>query len=557
MSKATALRRYWNTLQHLKWRQILYYIIRRVINYPRRIQKARPPSVRHTFALQAPLTASTSHWVSGKFKFLRREIQFEEAIDWDSAQLPALWRYNLHYFDYLRQEQMPLEQGLALINDWILRHSHTGGVGWHPYPTSLRLVNWIYFLSSKPHDTELEPRYVESIALQAAWLNANIEYHILANHLFENAKGLLFAGAFLGGASGDEYIAKGLGILRAELDEQFLDDGGHYERTPMYHAILTHDLIDLSNLFSSNPGTFSQGDLDAVNGRARAALDFLDALDSPDKSTLFFNDSTNGIASERPQLMHFAQRIMDYREPGRPRGMTVMAFASSGYYIVRDPGNFLAIDCGEIGPDYQPGHAHCDTLSYEYFLNGSKVITNCGNFDYEMSDERRFARSTAAHNTVVIDGEEQSEVWGAFRVARRARPVRATLTRVAPDHARFCGAHDGYERLRPGAVHERTVDYFSGGAFRVEDTVAGAGKHSADSYVHFVAGMRIESAEDGFLVLDERDERVLKLTPFGADAVEIVASERFPEFGLRQDAMSIRIRKSGAAPFSFGYEVTP
>lgn len=549
--------RYWRTVKYLKASQILFYGIRRGLKFPRRLSPPRSPSIRRGFALQPPLPAKATYSPKACFVFLRRELDFGEFIDWNCSEMPALWRYNLHYFDYLRQEQMPLEQGLALINDWILRHSYIDGIGWHPYPTSLRLVNWIYFLSSEPGDSVLERQIVDSIAMQAEWLHKNVEYHILANHLFENAKGLLFAGAFLGGSIGNKHIKRGLGILRTELDEQFLDDGGHYERTPMYHAILTQDLLDLSNLFSSNPGIFTQGDLDAVNGRARLALDFLDALDPPDSSTLFFNDSTNAIAPEPPQLTQFARRLMDYPDPGRPRDLVVMPFASSGYYIVREPGNLLVLDCGEIGPDYQPGHAHCDTLSYEYFLNGRKIITNCGNFDYETSDERQFARSTAAHNTVVVDGEEQSEVWGAFRVARRARPVYATLTRIDPAHARFSGAHNGYQRLRPGVIHERTMDYFRGGAFRVEDTIAAESTHSVESYVHFVAGMRIVPTEEGFLIFDEYEELVLKLTPFGADAVEVVASIRFPEFGVKEDAMSIRIRKSGAAPFSFGYEVTP
>ena len=95
----------------------------------------------------------------------------------------------------------------------------------------------------------------------------------------------------------------------------------------------------------------------------------------------------------------------------------------------------------------------------EYFVNGRKLITNCGNFDYELSAERQFARSTSAHNTVQIDGEEQSEIWGAFRVARRAKPKRADLKKVDSVHVRFDGAHDGYKRLNGSPVHERQIDY--------------------------------------------------------------------------------------------------
>ena len=452
---------------------------------------------------------------------------------------------------------MQIDQGLTLMQDWVSRHADLKGVGWHPYPLSLRLVNWIYFVSSNVETRVLPQGVVESIAVQAAWLLRNIEHHIRANHLFVNAKALLFAGGFLGGTLGDRCLARGLDILRTELDEQFLDDGGHYERTPMYHSILTHDLIDLINLFSNNRNIFTRHDRESLICRAWAALTFLDKLEPPDHSVPFFNDSTNGVAQTRTALVDFAQRIFGFTAPLRSKELSVTSLSSSGYYVIRELGNFLIIDCGEIGPDYQPGHAHCDTLSYEYYLNGRKIITNCGNFDYEMSDERRFARSTAAHNTVVVDGEEQSEIWGAFRVARRARPIRAALTLLKPGHARFSGAHDGYQRMCPGAVHERTVDYFIGGAFRVEDTITAVGVHSADSYIHFVANMRVESTKDGFEIADESGAIVLELVPFGADTIDIVATERFPKFGLRENAVSLRIRKSGLAPFSFGYEIRP
>ena len=517
----------------------------------------RSSTVRPDFALQPAIATKTSYRGDGSFEFLRRKIEFGKTIDWDCPQLPALWRYNLHYFDYLRQDDISAEQGLALMQDWILRHERIQGIGWHPYPVSLRLVNWIYFLSANFKTEAVPQTYVDSVALQAAWLEQNIEHHILANHLFENAKALLFAGAFLGGVFGDRCLASGLKIFRAELDEQFLDDGGHFERSPMYHRILTQDLVDLCNLFCANPGVFSAEDCNAVISKARAALIFMNRIDPPDHSMPFFNDSTNAIAPERTALVEFAQRIFGFEFESLKKEVSVTSLCSSGYYVVRERGNFLMIDCGEIGPDYQPGHAHCDTLSYEYYLNDRKIISNCGNFDYESSNERQFARGTAAHNTVVVDGEEQSEIWGAFRVARRARPIRGALELPAAGHARFNGAHDGYQRLLPGAVHERTVDYFSGGALKVEDTLTDGGEHRVDSYVHFVTGMQIRPTAAGFEVIDERADVVLELVPFDADAVEIVTTERYPEFGLREEALSLRIRKSGIAPFSFGYEVKP
>ena len=85
----------------------------------------------------------------------------------------------------------------------------------------------------------------------AQWLEKRIEWHILGNHLFANGKALLFAGLFFSGKQAEIWLKKGLTIISKELDEQILTDGGHFELSPMYHAIFLEDLLDLIN-FSKN-----------------------------------------------------------------------------------------------------------------------------------------------------------------------------------------------------------------------------------------------------------------------------------------------------------------
>ena len=78
------------------------------------------------------------------------------------------------------------------------------------------------------------------------------------------------------------------------------------------------------------------------------------------------------------------------------------------------------LDVAPVGPDYLPGHAHADTLSFELSLFGQRVLVNSGTSQYEAGPERSRQRGTAAHNTVIVDGHDSSEVWAGFRVARRA-----------------------------------------------------------------------------------------------------------------------------------------
>ena len=85
------------------------------------------------------------------------------------------------------------------------------------------------------------------------------------------------------------------------------------------------------------------------------------------------------------------------------------------------PPFLLVCDVAPIGPDHLPAHAHADTLSFELSFKGRRVFVNSGTSEYGLSAERQRQRGTAAHNTLVLDEENSSEVWAGFRVARRAR----------------------------------------------------------------------------------------------------------------------------------------
>src|SRR5690606_4780416 len=106
-----------------------------------------------------------------------------------------------------------------------------------------------------------------------------------------------------------------------------------------------------------------------------------------------------------------------------------------------------------VGPDYLPGHAHADTLSFELSLFGQRVLVNSGTSCYGHGSERIRQRGTTAHNTVVVDGADSSEVWSGFRVARRARAINPEVH----DHQGLEAScsHDGYHRLPGRVTHHR------------------------------------------------------------------------------------------------------
>ena len=129
-----------------------------------------------------------------RFHFLN-EIHDLSEHDWDGDTLEKLWRYNLHYFDDLNAQDAATRKDWhrALLVRWVRENPPATGTGWEPYPTALRIVNWIKWSLA---GNELPDECLESLAVQTRWLAKRLEIHLLGNHLFANAKALVFAGLF-------------------------------------------------------------------------------------------------------------------------------------------------------------------------------------------------------------------------------------------------------------------------------------------------------------------------------------------------------------------------
>ena len=320
----------------------------------------------------------------GEFEFLNIK---GNPNGWNDPRFEKLWLYNLHYFEkYCTTE---------LIERWIKDNPIGHGNGWEPYPISLRVVNWIKHGFGE--------KYAESLNEQMRWLYPRLEYHLLANHLLANAKALVFAGKSLGN---EKWYKKGMAIYKKELPEQTCADGVNFERSPMYHSIILEDLLDCFELTRET----------IFREYASKMLGALEFLCGPDGRISKFNDSTEGIAKSPDYLFAFAQRLGIEQTRFK---LDYPAVDLSGF-IRQEAGPWtLLAKCGEIGPSYQPGHAHADTFTFELWKDGRKVIGDTGCSTYVPGLVRSYERSTAAHNTVVIDGQNSSEVWAAHRVGRR------------------------------------------------------------------------------------------------------------------------------------------
>ena len=470
-----------------------------------------------------------SHGVGG-FTFLNLRKDFlAGSTDWRCSEMPKLWRYNLHYFDYLLDAGRPLEDRCCLIDDWIASNSVGAEDAWEPFPVSLRIANWIKFFLGEGRGQAKAER-LKSIYQQALWLEHNIEYHLLANHLFKNAKALVFAGMFIEGKDAERWLGKGTRIIHDQLREQVLQDGGHFERSPMYHSMIMEDCLDLINICRDRGLLAAQALVDQLSPACRKMMTFLLGMTHPDGQITLFNDAAFGIEPPPQDLSDYYERLSGERieEPKGP----AWSFPDTGYFVMAPRlGDRLTIDCGPVGPDYQPGHAHCDTLSFELSMKGRRVVVDSGCCQYEDGDIRKYNRGNAGHNTVTVDGENQSEVWGAHRCARRAYPLYARLNEREDGSIHFEGAHDGYKQLKGRPIHHRSITW-AGGEITIEDRIEGQDTHDIESRLHIHPDLKVEQVDGGVRVRGD-GQPLMNVSAVGEGRVEIESGWYCPEFNKK------------------------
>ncbi|HMB93909.1 MAG TPA: alginate lyase family protein [Rhodothermales bacterium] len=412
--------------------------------------------------------------LEGQFTFLNRTKELGYLPDWTATHLPLLWRFNLHYFHYLHLLAQSEQE--ELCRAWVQHNPAGQGVGWHPYPTSLRILNWC---RSGLRAADL----LDSLYKQAAYLYRNLETYIYGNHLLENARALVLAGShFAGQGEASLWLEKGLALYRQETKEQIFPDGGHFERSPMYHALMLEGYLDVLNVLPSE-----HPDRSWIEATARDMTDVLVSLVHPNGHYALFNDATQEIALPSAMLASYSSNILGYVPNSQSK------LPDMGYFIHHDDDVYLIIDSGAVGPDYLMAHAHADIFSFELSLAGLLFVVDSGVYEYAAGPMRSYVRSTAAHNTVSVDGQDQVECWDSFRVARRAAPHDVSFVQTE-DESRFGGNFSGYARLLgDDIVHRRTIHINTRKrTIFVQDDIAGCGWHRIESRLHFHPEVEVE-----------------------------------------------------------------
>ena len=569
--------RYWRTLRHLRLSQLLYLGLHRTLgtNDIRRWPEASTGikahgGLRHMAEWQPELAREVI--LAGNVQFVD-PFPADDDVSWSLKEVRHRQIFHANYCDFLNIDLTSPDDGDLLrraINialSWCDQNPTGQELAWQPFFLSLRIVNWLKFLArnylraQEIGDRAQVDRVLSNLRVQVLSLESRLERELLANHFLKNAKALVFAGSLLEAPESSRWLILGQQILKQQVREQILPDGGHIERSPMYHAWVLDDLIDIQQLFNECAPDDPECRLAVSDGVARMSQ-YLSEILHPDGEIPLLNDSQLNVTRPTGEILSDAGTVPNTTSPS---GIETRILPETGYGTIRnyDSRSFLILDCGPLGPDYQPGHGHSDVLTYELTLHGQRVVVDTGVSSYEPGRERQYERSTAAHNTIRIDEADQAEVWASFRVGIRPTVGRIAQGSIASGHF-VRGQHFKYRRS--SVDHSRAIGHFAGSFWIIADLLQGKGRHKAESFIHFHPSVQLmphpgthdfpsESMAPQWKLQFGENRYVLMAR--GGGVLTLTSAWYSPGFAIRLPQSVIHWTHDGTLPISMVYAIVP
>ena len=455
-------------------------------------------------------------------------------VDWHATRpepVEQSWRTRLHYMEFLEGLETPLFESVVL--DWIAHNPLDGPralrFAWQPFALSIRVVVWMQEMARRRR--ELSPgfvaRVVASLAGQIRFIERRIETDVRGNHLIKNIKALLWASAFFSGAESTRWQRQAASLLKAELAEQVLEDGTHYERSPTYHCQVMADLLECHAVLPQGPLKAELGE--ALARMARAAA----LLTHPDGDVAQFNDGGLNNAYPSGECLAVFQQLLHRLESAREGAF---ALPDAGFFGYRQGGDYIIVDCGEVAPASLIAHGHGDILSFEWSIAGHRIVVDQGTYQYSAGPRRDATRSTLNHNTVSIDGEEQCDFYGAHRCGRRAHP-RLLEWRPSATGFALTGGHDGFAHLAGSPEHVRRYDFVSG-KLTIIDRLSRCERRTAQAAYLFHPDCRVELNGPQSASISRKHIRVTVTAP---GPLRLEEAEWYPDLYVALPTKRLRI----------------
>lgn len=502
----------------------------------------------------------------GEVTFLNRSVSFRAgtAVAADAPAVmnqPLHWRLKFWGFEHLKPIWLtglnPAEspdQEIAVhrawLDDWKGSHPIASDSGflrryWMPHSVSLRILNWARYdsLFEAYLDKEFREEICRFVYKNAAFLADNVEYGVGGNHLIENATALVVAGVYTGER---EWRRRGRQILERASRRQFFRDGGHIERSPMYHLIVCQRFltaVDVLEFMGEKSGK--------IRTAATEAIRFLATLRPPDDRIPLLNDSVFGEAIPLTACLEYARAVgvsID-SEPGKKGDELSVSLPESGFYWLSSRGTQMLIAAHEVAVPHLPAHAHVHPGQVCLWIDGKRVLTDTGVYEYEAGLRRQRARSIRSHNTVQVGESEPVRIGSSFWLWGTINPQ---VEYREDEHLRMTYSVTGIRN--PKYEHERIVEAARDG-WRITDHLAGQ-ERPAFSRLHVHPRWMVDiDNEQGLVTIRGRDSApIMEVEAFGHSGMAIETAPYYPEFGSEEDRSVIVICRE--IPGSFGVQLS-
>ena len=467
---------------------------------------------------------------------------------------------------YLTGEDKYAAEAVAQIRDFVEQSPYLLGVNWTmPMESAIRLVSvsWVAvlikdYLANHNDACGLVEQVVRSHTSYVAGNYA--AYSSANNHLIAEAAGVFIASLCFGGLKGMEaHRQKAYRILCREAVRQNYSDGVNKEQAVHYQLFASGFLL-LAGLLGRANGV----DFPAEYWRVlQAGTDFVAAMCDDNCSVAEIGDSDDGKAIVLSQADdNFARSMMatsavlfergDFKTKAGQFDETSFwllgnkggrrfdelsdegtagrnAFEQGGYYILTGAGKAklkVIFDCGPLGMGSLSAHGHADSLSFILNAYGRDFFIDPGTYTYVAGDPYRdYFRSTAAHNAVLVDGQDQSQMAGPFLWSCRANSY---LEKTSSDSAcdKVVARHDGYHRLKDPVTHRRAVSLDKEkDVVTIDDYLEAKGSHKLEQYFHLSPESQAEMIDDSTLQIANYEKKIELATDNRLNCRIVIGSE--------------------------------
>jgi len=413
------------------------------------------------------------------------------------------------------------------LDSWLKQNPFGLGMNWRSgLELGIRLINWVWALDlieeSKAIDDQLRLRLLDSISRHIWEIDRKYSRgSSVNNHLIGEAAGVFVATSYFGNLkNASRWRAKSRAILNREILNQTFPDGGTMEQAVGYHLFVLQFFVAAGIAARAASQDFSE----SYWSRLEKMFEFLGVLSEGGDNLPAFGDGDDGYVLDIGSDHHSVREWLavgaalfrrsdfkawagGYAEPvewllgksgcnnfeaipeSQIERITSRAFKDSGYYLLQH-GEFdspdrisVVFDCGPLGMGALAGHGHADALSFTLRAFGRDILVDLGTYDYFSYPKwREYFRSTRAHNTVVIDGRDQSEMLGLFLWGRRAK-ADCLSWQPTDVGGKVIGKHDGYMHLDDPVIHKRMID-LDGQDLVIRDDIIARGKHEIEVFFH-------------------------------------------------------------------------